>query len=228
MQNQICFLLSYVKYGDNDAFLHCFSAQEGYQSFFAKGIYSTRNKKKPYLSPLNLLNISAVKRGNSQSALTISKLELAKDFEDFEEVKSNSILFFGAEFLQQILREERRNDMAFEMIEKFRSEIILKNYDAPVLLLFRFLSICGIAPLFSEETFLNPEAGIFEPEKSHPLFTEEISKLWKFFLNKNEPEIRLKRLQRNELIESLMCYYQMHFTGFYTPHSLLVLRQIFD
>jgi DNA repair protein RecO (recombination protein O) len=58
MHNQICFLLSYLKYGDNDAFLHCFSAEEGYQSFFVKGIYSAKNKKKPYLFPLNLLRVS--------------------------------------------------------------------------------------------------------------------------------------------------------------------------
>ena len=43
-------LLSYIKYGDNDAILHCFTENAGFQSFFMRGIYSPKNKKKAYLT----------------------------------------------------------------------------------------------------------------------------------------------------------------------------------
>ncbi|KIA88962.1 DNA repair protein RecO [Kaistella jeonii] len=228
MQNQTCFLLSYNKYGDNDAFLHCFSAEEGYQSFFAKGIYSSRNKKKPYLFPLNLLNISVISRGNSKPVSTVSKLELAGEFYDFNDVKINSILFFVAEFLHQILRNEDQNKFSFAAIHDFREKIKVTNYDSHIELLFRFLEISGIAPLSNEKKYLDPESGTFNDEISNAVFNEEMSDIWKSFLTTDDAEIHLKRSQRNAVVDSLMIYYHYHFTGFYTPNSLAILRQIFE
>lgn len=228
MQNQTCFLLSYNKYGDNDAFLHCFSAEEGYQSFFAKGIYSARNKKKPYLFPLNLLSISVIKRGNNKPVSTISKLELAGEFYDFNDVKTNSILFFIAEFLHQILRNEDQNKFSFGAIHAFREKIKANNYDSHIELLFRFLEISGIAPLYNQKKYLDPELGTFNDEISNPIFNDEISDIWKSFLSTDHSEIPLQRSQRNAVVDSLMVYYHYHFTGFYTPNSLAVLRQIFE
>lgn len=228
MQNQTCFLLSYNKYGDNDAFLHCFSAEEGYQSFFAKGIYSSRNKKKPYLFPLNLLNISVISRGNSRPVSTVSKLELAGEFYDFNDVKINSILFFVAEFLHQILRNEDQNKFSFAAIHDFREKIKVTNYDSHIELLFRFLEISGIAPLSNEKKYLDPELGTFNDEISNAVFNEEMSDIWKSFLMTEVAEIHLKRSQRNAVVDSLMIYYHYHFTGFYTPNSLAIVRQIFE
>ena len=44
-------LLSYIKYGDNDAILHCFTENAGFQSFFMRGIYSPKTRKRPILLP---------------------------------------------------------------------------------------------------------------------------------------------------------------------------------
>ena len=229
MQNQTCFLLSYVKYGDQDAILHCFSAERGYQSFFAKGIYSSKNKKKPYLFPLNLLNITVSRGAAHKTLLPIAKLEPAADFYDFNDVKINSVLFFTADFLHQILREEHQNNLAFNEIEEFRHEIALNNHNSHISLIFNFLKISGIAPLFKDEKYLDPESGTFRDQISHPLFTEEISQLWKRFLTAPQTySIKLQRAERNVFLDSLMVYYHLHFSGFYTPNSLAVLRQIYE
>ncbi|AYO57220.1 hypothetical protein CO230_03195 [Chryseobacterium sp. 6424] len=47
MYLQTCYLLSYIRYGDHDAVLHCFSKDAGYQSFFAKGSIHLKTRKKP-------------------------------------------------------------------------------------------------------------------------------------------------------------------------------------
>ena len=229
MLNQTCFLLSYVKYGDNDAILHCFSEENGYQSLFAKGIYSSKNKKKPYLFPLNLLNITLSKVGKNQAISNVSKIELAADFYDFNEVKINTILFFAADFLHQILRNEHQNHLAFEEISIFRDELTISNPDSYLALIFNFLKIIGIAPLLSDEKYLNPESGTFSFEIANPIFTEEISMLWKRFLTAEKSyEIHLKRSERTAFLDSLMIYYHLHFTGFYVPASLAILRQIYE
>jgi DNA repair protein RecO (recombination protein O) len=74
MNSQNGFLLSYLKYGENDAILHCFTEEEGFQSYFLKGIYR-KKKKKALLLPLNKLNflINPVKGNGIPS---ISKFEL--------------------------------------------------------------------------------------------------------------------------------------------------------
>ena len=229
MQIQNCFLLSYLKYGDNDAVLHCFSAENGFQSFFAKGIYSAKNKKKPYLFPLNLLCITIAKAPVENKISRISTIELAPDHYDFDEVAMNSILFFTADFLHQVLREEDKNILLFKEIEKLRKEIIAQNYDGYLSFIFKFLSISGVAPLYENKKFLNPESGLFEDEIYHLFFNESISALWKRFLNTDDGyEIRLNRSERNSFLDSLMIYCQIHITGFYTPNSLAVVRQIFE
>lgn len=229
MQTHTCFLLSYVKFGDNDAFLHCFSADAGYQSFFAKGLYLSKNKKKPYLFPLNQLAVSVVKAGASKKIPTVSKLELAAEYVEVKDVRMQSILFFAAEFLHQILREEQQNDVAFEAISIFREDIKNNNFNAHINLLVRFLGISGVAPLTNDYKFLDPESGNFTHEIAHPLFTEEISQIWKTFLmTGNIGEISLIRDSRNSFLDSLLIYYHQHFFGFYTPNSLAVLRQIFE
>ena len=229
MQNQTCFLLSYVKYGDQDAILHCFSAERGYQSFFAKGIYSSKNKKKPYLFPLNLLNITVARGAGNKTLPPIAKLEPAADFYVFNDVKVNSMLFFTADFLHQILREEHQNERAFNEIYSFKEQVEVNNPISHLSLIFQFLKVSGIAPLLQEGSYLNPESGIFTQEISHPFFTAEISSLWRIFLTAENPyEIHLSRHERNIFLDSLMIYYHLHFTGFYTPNSLGVLRQIYE
>lgn len=229
MHTQNCFLLSYLKYGDNDAILHCFSLDNGFQSFFAKGIYAAKNKKKPYLFPLNLLSITISKAVSENQIARISKIELAPDHYDFEEVTMNSILFFTADFLHQVLRQEGKNQIIFNEIETIRKEISIQNYDAYLVFIFKFLSISGVAPLYEDKKFLNPETGLFENEISHSFFNEKISHLWKqFLITPNGYQIRLKRNDRSLFLDSLMIYCQFHLTGFYIPNSLAVVRQIFE
>lgn len=229
MHTQNCFLLSYLKYGDNDAILHCFSLNNGFQSFFAKGIYAAKNKKKPYLFPLNLLSITISRVVPEHQIARISKIELAPSHFDFEEVTMNAILFFVADFLHQVLREESKNQIIFNEIEIIRKEISIQNYDAYLVFIFKFLVISGVAPLYEDKKFLNPESGLFENEISHGFFDEEISCLWKQFLTTaNGYQIRLKRNDRSLFLDSLMIYCTFHLTGFYTPNSLAVVRQIFD
>ena len=53
--------------------------------------------------------------------------------------------------------------------------------------------------------------------------------LWKIFLNRSDGyEIRLNRNDRSSFLDSLMIYCQFHLSGFYTPNSLAVVRQIFE
>lgn len=226
---QNCYLLSYVKYGDHDAVLHCFSEKAGYQSFFAKGLYTARNRKKPYLFPLNQLLISVPEKFADKPISRLSKIENAPDSAGYRNVAASSILFFVADFLNQVLREEGQNQQLFAEMGKLRTETDSGNIDAYLAFIFRFLSISGVAPLSSEGAFLDVESGRFEPVRAHAVFDEKISALWKRYAQEaNLYKIRLRRDERHAFLDTLMIYCQFHITGFRIPQSLAVVREIFD
>ena len=229
MKNLTCFLLSYLKYGDHDAIVHCFSEESGYQSFFLRGIYAPKNKKKTYLFPLNKISITFSEKKNSSALSLISQIELAENSRDFNDVKINSILFFVSDFLQQVLREEAHQERIYLAIDEFLEELYLGNFNAYVAFLFKVLSFQGISPLFSDSKFLSPENGDFSNQQTNAFFDEEVSAAWRNYLtSENSYHIKLERNLRRKMIESLMIYYRIHFTNFYQPKSLEIIQQIFE
>lgn len=229
MYLQTCYLLSYIRYGDHDAVLHCFSKDAGYQSFFAKGIYSPKNKKKAYLFPLNLLQVSIVQKRNSGSIQNVSKIEMPTQHYTFDEVKINTVLMFVADFLNQVLRNETSQNSIYTEIERFTHELFAGNYDAYVAFIFRVLKLQGLSPLYGEGLFMDAEDGNFVTEQSSTYFDEEISGVWKKFIQaENVYNIPLGRRIRGTFLDSLMMYYKIHFSGFHEPHSLEIIQQIYE
>ncbi len=229
MNTQTCFLLSYVKYGDNGAVLNCFTEDQGFQSFFAPNIYSAKNKKKSYLFPLHEIQITLSPRRSGAGLQNISNIEPADNSTEFDSVKINSILFFVADFLFQVLRDEQNYSEIYPEIKVFLEQLYLENMDSYIAFIFKILQKQGISPLLSDDNFLNPESGNFSSQKSLELFDEEVSGVWKNYLQTDDLyALKLKRNVRKRVLDSLMAYYGMHFHGFREPVSLAVIQQIYD
>lgn len=228
MNSQNGFLLSFIKYGENDAVLHCFTEEEGFQSYFLKGIYSKKNKKKALLQPLNQLNFSITPlRGNGIP--TVSKFELVKNNDIYTDIKANTVIFFISDFLSQILKYENKNTQIYFEIDEFINELTNRNYQAHLLFLLAVLKIQGVAPLLGDGNFLDPETGTFSSVSTHQLFSEDISILWKTALS--TPDFYTTKIHsslRKDFLDSLLVYYHYHITDFKTPASLEVIQQIFE
>ncbi|PIF44426.1 DNA repair protein RecO (recombination protein O) [Chryseobacterium sp. 52] len=228
MNLQNGFLLSFIKYGENDAVLHCFTEEEGFQTYFIKGIYSKRNKKKALLQPLSLLSftISPVK-GNGIAS--VSKIELVKTHDMYMDIKANTVIFFISDFLNQVLRHENKNPVLFFSIDEFIDELNGKNYQCHLLFLITVLKIQGVAPLINDGQYLDPETGTFSPAQAHHMFNEEISAIWKTALcSENLYTTRIQNSLRKDFLDSLLVYYHYHITDFKIPTSLEVIQQIFE
>lgn len=228
MISQQGFLLSFLKYGENDAILHCFTEEEGYQTYFLQGIYTKKNKKKALLLPLNHLNINlkSTKSGNLQ---TISRIELIKTHDLYEDIKANTVIFFVADFLNQILRNENKNPHFYHHLERFVFEINSKNYQSHLVFLLLILKILGVTPLLENGKFLNPETGTFQETIINQSFTEEISSFWKSILISENPyETKIPSSYRKQFLESVLLYYHYHVADFKTPQSLEIIQQIFE
>lgn len=222
------FLLSYLKYGDNDAVTHFFTVENGYESFFIRGIYSPKSKKKAYLQPLKELSLTlSEKKGGSIKNVT--KVEAASDIDFDHDMKINTVIFFISDFLNQVLRNENKNKIIYEEIEEFLSELKTKNFQCHLVFLFKILKTHGLSPLLGAGSYLNPETGNFVSEKTHHLFNEDISEIWKILSESQNPyEITISPKFRKTFLESLLVFYHYHFTDFRTPSSLEIVQQIFQ
>ncbi|AZA79376.1 DNA repair protein RecO [Chryseobacterium sp. G0186] len=228
MNSQNGFLLSFIKYGENDAVLHCFTEEDGFQTYFLKGIYSKKNKKKALLQPLNKLNFCInPTKGNGISS--ISKFELMKGHDIDSDIKANTVIFFISDFLNQILKYENKNPNIFLSIERFINELESKNYQSHLLFLLVILKVQGVAPLIREGNFLDPETGTFSSNPCHQLFSEEISMIWKTALSAEDfYATKIHSSLRKDFLDSLLVYYHYHITDFRNPISLEVIQQIFE
>jgi DNA repair protein RecO (recombination protein O) len=223
---QEVFLLSYTKYGDHDAVLHCFCRENGFESFFAKGIYAPRNKKKAFLFPLNeLLLYTSDKKKNIQNVLKIEQ----KNTESFSsDVRKSSILFFISDLLNQVLRNENQNVGIYSEISIFLSQLQIDNFQSHLIFIFRLLKQQGLQPLFSDKTYLNPETGNFEDVEVHHFFNKTISDIWKDLITTQDPySIKLSRMEKQNFLDSVLIYFHYHFTDFREPRSLDIIKEIF-
>ncbi|WP_379966008.1 DNA repair protein RecO [Epilithonimonas sp. UC225_85] len=223
---QEVFLLSYTKYGDHDAVLHCFCRENGFESFFAKGIYAAKNKKKAFLFPLNeLLLYTSDKKKSIQNVLKIEQ----KNIDFFSsDIRKNSILFFISDLLNQVLRNENQNADMYSEISIFLSQLQMENFQSHLIFIFRLLKQQGLQPLFSDKTFLNPETGNFEDIEMHHFFDKTISDIWKDLITSQDPySIKLSRSEKQNFLDSILVYFHYHFTDFREPRSLEIIKEIF-
>lgn len=223
---QEVFLLSYTKYGDHDAVLHCFCRENGFESFFAKGIYAPKNKKKAFLFPLNeLLLYTSDKKKSIQN---VQKIE-QKNVDFFSsDIRKNSILFFISDLLNQVLRNENQNVGIYSEISIFLSQLQIDNFQSHLIFIFRLLKQQGLQPLFSDKIFLNPETGNFEDIEMHHFFDKTISDIWKNLITTQDPySIRLSRTEKQNFLDSILVYFHYHFTDFREPRSLEIIKEIF-
>lgn len=228
MNSQNGFLLSYIKYGENDAVLHCFTEDDGFQTYFLKGIYAKRNKKKAFLLPLSQLNFS-VNIGRGSGIQSVSKLELVNNNDMYTDIKANTVIFFISDFLNQVLRNENKNATIFFCISEFINELTQQNYQSHLIFLIKILKIQGVAPLVNNGNYLDPETGTFSLEPTHHLFNNEISSLWKNILSTPDSyQIKIHSSFRKDFLDSILIYYHYHITDFKTPTSLEIIKQIFE
>jgi len=228
MNSQNGFLLSFLKYGENDAILHCFTEEEGFNTYFLKGIYSKKNKKKAFLLPLNKLNFSILS-GKSGAMQTVSRFEMLNINDLYMDIKANTMIFFIADFLNQILRNENKNLNLFNCIDEFIDELNNKNYQSHLIFLIKILKIQGVAPLFGDAKYLDPETGTFSNHLTHHFFDDENSVLWKAVISSQNPyEIKIPSSKRKDFLDSILVYYHYHISDFKTPASLEIIQQIFE
>ena len=230
-------VLSSIKYGDNDLITRLYLRSSGLRSYLLRGILKSKKGKlrASLFQPLTLLDVNAIHKDKG----TLERLKEAKRSIPYKTIHvnilKNAMVFFLAETVENSVKEEESNPALFDYIKAsllwldLHSEI--GNFHISFIVnLTKFL---GFYPdsTSKDKTYFNTMTGTFqdEYEGGHTKRGPEIES-FKHFLGTNfdaSNQIKLTRKTRNDILEMLLIYFELHLHGFKKPKSLRVLNEIF-
>ena len=230
-------VLTSIKYGEADLIVKCLT-EEGVKSYLIRSIFRSRSKKLKigYFQVLTLLDITAYhnKQGN------LNKISEARISYLYQSLATNiykqSIALFLAEVLAYTLKEEEQNQVQFNFIETSLKWLDQHDTFSNFHLVFMFLltKYLGFYPEVenNQAGYFDLEEGVFtnlKPFRNYLSGKKLI--LFKSIIGiKFDTMVALKLNSegRQNMLEILLDYYELHLPGFKKPRSLKVLKEVFN
>ncbi len=230
-------ILTSLKYGDTSLIVKAFTASDGLKSYLLKGVLSSKKGKlkSAYFQPLTQLEIVA----NHRNKGTLESIREARINYPYRTVHSdiskNAMTLFLAEMLGHSIHEEEVNQGLFEFLEAslqwldMNNEI--SNFHCHFLIqLTKYLGFYPDTSAMCASCFDLMEGEFTDTPSLHPLLTGENLGYFKSFLGIHFDAIhtiKMNKTNRQELLQSLVLYFELHLQGFRKPKSLAVLNEVF-
>lgn len=230
-------VFSSLKYGDTNLIIKAFTESDGLKSYLLKGIMTSKKGKLKiaHFQPLTQLELVAVHRNKG----TLERVREAKVYYPYSslytDIVKNAMTQFLAEMLHNCIREEERNQDLYHFLETtlqwLDTHDNIANFHLFFLLsLTRYL---GFYPDTSHSDY--PYFDLLEGEfvrvpTLNPMMPAEALEHFRRFLNGdfgNIDQIRMKKSDRQILLEQIVLYFELHLQGFRKPKSLAVLHEVF-
>jgi len=233
-------VLNHIKYSDNSAIAHLYTDYYGRISVLVRHSNSRKSiSKKSILQPLFLLSVNLQYKQSRE----IQLLKEINNFPVFDDIPFNisksTIAIFLAEILSKVLKEEESNPSLFEFL--FHTIQLLDNCSEGLanfhlVFLMELTKYLGFYPdnNYSEQKrFFNIRDGLFDANTELPdFFLDEETSRNLNMVSKNGfkllVKIKLKRIQRTEILKALIKYYQFHLVEMGEIKSLPILNEIFN
>lgn len=231
-------ILSAIKFGDTSLIVKAFTASDGLKSYLLKGILSSRKGKlKPALfQPLTQLELVAYHK-NKGTLERIREAKVAYPYKSLHtDIVKNSMVLFLAEMLSSSIQEEQADLALINYLEYSLKWLDESNSIASFHLLFliNLSKYLGFYPDTSNTNwhYFDLLEGSFRAKPNlNPLLENQQVELFKQFLGINFDDlssIKTTKSNRQELLKSVILYYELHLHGFRKPKSLAVLNAVFD
>ena len=231
-------VFSALKYGDTSLIVKVFTASDGIKSYLLRGVLSSKKGKlkTAYFQPLTQLEIVA----NHRNKGTLETLREAKVYYHYQslyaDMAKNAMTLFLAELLVNSIREEERNEELFEFLEASLQWLDIHK-DIANFHLFFMLSITKFLGFYPDVYQIDKpyfdllEGEFVSVESLNPMLRGENIYYFKTLLGINFDTIhnvKMKKTNRQELLKSLILYFELHLQGFRKPKSLAVLNEVFN
>lgn len=231
-------VFSAIKYGDTSLIVKAFTASDGIKSYLLRGVLTSKKGKlkTAYFQPLTQLEIVAIHRNKG----TLETLREAKVYYHYQslyaDMAKNAMTLFLAELLVNSIREEERNEELFEFIEASLQWLDIHK-DVANFHLFFMLSITKFLGFYPDVYQIDKpyfdllEGEFVSVESLNPMLRGENIYYFKTLLGINFDaihKVKMKKTNRQELLKSLILYFELHLQGFRKPKSLAVLNEVFN
>ncbi|NHF58816.1 DNA repair protein RecO [Flavobacteriaceae bacterium TP-CH-4] len=231
-------VFSAIKYGDTSLIVKAFTASDGLKSYMLKGILaSKRGKLKTALfQPLTQLELAATHR-NRGTLESIRDARVVHPYRTLHaDMAKNAMTLFLAEMLGNSIHEEERNQGLFDFLEAslqwMDTHDNIANFHIYFLLeLTKYLGFYPDTNRIEASSFDLHEGEFTDTPSLNPILIGENLTYFKTFLGINFDGIhtvRMTKASRQDLLKSLVLYFELHLQGFRKPKSLAILNEVFS
>ncbi|GAB3976340.1 DNA repair protein RecO [Spirosoma terrae] len=219
--------LSYIRYRETSIIARVYTEEFGLQSYIVNGVRSAKSKNNriALFQPMTLLDM-VVYNKNDRDLHRISEIKTLYPFQSLPfDVSKSTIAIFVTEMLNKVLKEEAGNPVLF----RFLADAILfleeahdnyENFHLTFLLKLAFFLGFGPESAREFENQLRENSYPFLPD------TDMETALNKMLRQPFGTLVKLTRSARNELLDALVAYYQIHIDSIGEVKSLPVLREV--
>jgi len=238
VKNQII-VLSKLKYSENDLIIKAYTKQRGTVSYMLRGVLKSKknNSKSIYYQLLSQLDIE--ENFNPKRELQyIKEVKFTFIYKSLHhQILKSTIVMFLSEVLSYALKEEEQNEDLFQFITsslQFLDHLDHSFSNFHLLFLVQLSQYLGIKPHQSNKNahIFNLQTGDFENYISNKYSASEYnSKLLIYFFNSDYEQIgqlKISSIQRQDFLNMLLTYFELHLEGFRKPKSLNILNTVFS
>ena len=230
-------IISALKYGEADLIVKAYTLSDGLCTYMLKGVLKSKKGKfkASMFQSLTQLEIVANHRGGGK----MEYLKEAKVTGNYQSLHTHPVklamVMFLAEMLRNAIREEESNERLFQYLEySFQFlDATDKFANFHLLFLLNLTRYLGFQPEIgnNDQSIFNLLDGVFQKISTNDYCIEGKNvDLLKCLLGTDFDalhEIKMNKTSRNEFLNMLLLYYELHIEGFRKPKSLSVLNEIF-
>ncbi|QSS98267.1 DNA repair protein RecO [Psychroflexus sp. ALD_RP9] len=229
-------VLSTVKYSEADLIVSIFTKEKGLVSFFLKGIRKAKRSKlkSSQFQLLSCLALDFTYRDN-KSMQFIKEAKTHISLQNLQQnIYKSTMCMFLAEVLKLSIQEEEQNIALYQFLENSLQSLDQASTYADFHLQFlveltRFL---GFYPEINHNdyAYFNLLEGAFQSEElSKYVISGSNVQILEQCLNSSDlfSSLRIHQKKRQDFLDMLLYYYEIHLDGFRIPKSKAILEQVF-
>ncbi|MBD79065.1 MAG: DNA repair protein RecO [Crocinitomicaceae bacterium] len=229
-------LLHKVKYGDSGLILKMYTKGHGSMSFIIQGLKGKNKSISTMMHPFAELDLVFLDKSKSELK-RIKEVQIHSPFHSIRnDLNRTGLAFFLSEVLLKCLRENESNASLYSFV---RNSIDLLNTTTRIgnfhlVFMLRLTQFLGCYPLgsFNGREFLDLQEGLFtriRPVHIYYVEQQTAKHIGKIILDGYDfLDEKINGEDRNDVLEALIKYFQIHIDGFGTLKSLKVLQELND
>lgn len=230
-------VLHAIKYKDTSLIVKCYTEKHGNQTYLLKGILGNKKGKikAAYFQPLNILDIvaSTSKNGELHYIKEVANIYHYKNI--YSSIVKQTIILFLSEVLQMSLKEESEHKELFEYIKYslvwFDAQNKVANFH--LLFLFKLTKFLGFFPNLEghNKKYFDLKDGIYTDTFDFECIEGENLTIFKQLEGIKFDEVSMQyfsNIERQNLLDLMLRFYELHIANFRKPKSLDILKSIFE